>query len=411
MGAVTFKAVTSAHQLDGSTDRRRYAYRSLEAVELLDADDEFEEEEIWHTQLGPGDVRQLSLEQLDDFFRLGVISEQTFLWKKGMSEWKRLSTVLDEHPEPTVDEPEESFHVLMDDRSVRVLSLEQLDDFFRIGLLDENTYLWQKGMNGWQKLSLLAGLDEALLPTTVANAPPRDSNLPTTRYNAAPTVVRNVAPSRIAPVPGPIQPELPSAPPVALSLMPTEEPKSGSVTGRWFFRLSVAAALFLTLGRNDALFSVANIVKQGPSYLDTERRTLGGPSFGTTRAVEKLFAEVGGSLEPVRVPIVVAQLTTRPASKSVGLAVPPLNAPPSSAVPRATPTPTPSAVTPTSLVKTPNSPLSGHIAAALLGQPTKPTKPTNTASPSVPRRKKSSKPSGQLSSGNSNYYDPLNGAL
>jgi hypothetical protein len=423
------EVVTSPQRLDGSTDRRRYAYQRFESVELLDAvdeEDDSEVEDVWHVQLEPGDVRQLSLEQLDDFYRFGIINDQTYLWKKGYSAWKRLATVLEEHPPEQDPDSEEVFHVLMEDRSKRILTLEQVDDFYRIGLIDEKTLLWQPGQNEWQTLAMLAGLDAVPQGGQSHQGQYRESNLPTTRYNAAPTAIHHVSPqaqpaavqprpAAVQPRPATVQPrpatvqlvqpDFPSAPPVALSYAPraTSTTNSGA---RWLLRLSFAAAMFLVLGRNDAFYAIAANVKQGPSYLDTERRTLGGPSFGTTRAVEKLIAESGGALEPVRVPVVVAHLTSKPEPKTIS----------TQSIAPVTPQKSPNEPIPPSTAKAASeskttSMLSSNVADALGGATKKPSKAATAKPVAVPRTKKSNKGSAQFSSGKANYYDPLNGAL
>jgi hypothetical protein len=413
--------VTSSQWLDGSTDRRYHSIQPIDTVDLLDVDDDddvdYVEVEVWHTLMGPGDVRKLSLEQLDDFYRTGVIDEQTFLWKTGMPEWKRLANVLDEHPEPATDEPEESFHVLMEDKSVRVLSIEQIDDFYRLGVLEENTLLWQTGMSGWQRLSDLAGLDEHDVSTNTANAKTRESSVPTARYNACPTKIDNVAP-QVRFAQRPVQPDLLSAPPVAMTLTPEPDLSVEPRSNHWLIRLSIITAALLVLGRNDALWILSNTLKQGSSYLNTERRAFGGPLFGTTRAVEQLIAETGGPLQPVRVPVVAAQLTTSPPAPTTGT-VPNAATPNQSGSAKLAVTPIATAVAASAntavtatnpKVKTEPA-LSGNVTAALLGQPAKPNKPAVSSAPAPARRKKAGKSTAQFSSGKTNYYDPLNGAL
>src|SRR3954471_13529925 len=59
-----------------------------EASDLTESD-----EDIWHVQLGSGDVCLMTLEQLDDAFQTGVIHENTYLWQEGASGWVTLSEV------------------------------------------------------------------------------------------------------------------------------------------------------------------------------------------------------------------------------------------------------------------------------------------------------------------------------
>jgi hypothetical protein len=65
--------------------------------DLMDDD---EADEIWQVQLGPGDIRSLSLEQLDDAYRLSIVDDGTLVWKPGMARWASLGSVAGIEPEP-----------------------------------------------------------------------------------------------------------------------------------------------------------------------------------------------------------------------------------------------------------------------------------------------------------------------
>src|SRR5450432_1955772 len=58
--------------------------------------------EAWHVAVGPDDVKVVSLEQLDDMFRLSLVDSETKVWQPGMSEWVALGVVagLDDKPAP-----------------------------------------------------------------------------------------------------------------------------------------------------------------------------------------------------------------------------------------------------------------------------------------------------------------------
>ena len=61
-------------------------------------------EDIWHVQLESGEVRQLTLDQLDAFYQNGIIDEETYILQDGEMEWKTLRQVLglEAEPEPAV---------------------------------------------------------------------------------------------------------------------------------------------------------------------------------------------------------------------------------------------------------------------------------------------------------------------
>jgi hypothetical protein len=385
-------------------------------------------------------VRTLTLETLDEYFQQGYVTDQTFLWKAGMKEWQKLEVVLAEHPEP-----ETPFHVLMDDGSVRVLTVEQIDDFYRLELIGEETLLWQEGMTGWIPLSRLADGDDEdgeLVTNPVATRVPQrqtqalvSSAVPSrlehavvaaSRPNPAPLKVVSGGQSSQQRLAGSAQPQasaapslvsaraqeplLPSTPPVALSLIPTiQEPPKASGAERWGLRLALVAGLVMVFGRNDAFYVVANAANQSRAYLDTEQRTFGGPLFGTPRAVQDLLKSTGGPLEPVRVPVVAAQLLAAPTPKKPAAS----ETKPATTVVTASDAkkPEPPSAAPASKVAQPGSSpaLSGNVAAALLGQPKPKAAAPSRGSAAARRPAKKSK--GVTTSGSGSYYDPLNGAL
>lgn len=52
------------------------------------------------------------------------------------------------------------YHVMFSQNDVRQLTLDQVDDCFRLGLINENTLLWAEGMTTWETLREAAGLTE-----------------------------------------------------------------------------------------------------------------------------------------------------------------------------------------------------------------------------------------------------------
>lgn len=90
----------------------------------------------------------------------------------------------------------------------KVLTLEQVDDLFRLGMIDENTLLWQEGMDEWLPLKVVAGLDEdeaEAAPAPVASSAP-----------LAPPALGLPPPSQLPPPPPPPSP----LPPPPRSQMP-----------------------------------------------------------------------------------------------------------------------------------------------------------------------------------------------
>jgi hypothetical protein len=253
----------------------------------------------------------------------------------------------------------------------KVLTLEQVDDLFRLEMIDENTMLWQEGMDEWLPLKVVAGLDEdeaepstlqvpppgaqlapppSQLPRPPAPPPPptplppppkslrppdavpvhRDTLMP--GWTAAPAVRSEPPPPpsarraptpppppvQSAPPPPPVQsappqawssapppPPRPSAGPPALGSAPpplsnpppvpiiaplpvprTVAPARGSRLESVLIGLVVLLGLVVTLHRNGVLQGAL-----GEKTYASVEAALGGPGFGTPRAVEALVAK------------------------------------------------------------------------------------------------------------------------
>ena len=51
--------------------------------------------ELWHVLLASDDMKRMNVDQLDDAFRLSLIDGSTLVWKDGMERWRRLGSVAD----------------------------------------------------------------------------------------------------------------------------------------------------------------------------------------------------------------------------------------------------------------------------------------------------------------------------
>ena len=61
----------------------------------------FAPQEIWHVMIASDDMKRMNVDQLDDAFRLDIVDASTLVWKNGMEKWRRLGSIaeLDEEPE------------------------------------------------------------------------------------------------------------------------------------------------------------------------------------------------------------------------------------------------------------------------------------------------------------------------
>jgi hypothetical protein len=267
------------------------------------------------------------------------------------------------NPPPTVDN--DKWHVQFSSDEVKVVSLEQLDDLFRLSIVDSETQVWQTGMAEWQPLRVIAGLEEQPAPP-VKRAPPK----PPTR-TASPSVrpappppkpdeFRSVRPAAPAPrsapppaarpahlapasfypeptlaAPASYRSQTPYAAPIAfaatmpatnsvrplvVSQAPPMVQRGGGGFGRFLVGLALLTGVGVTAYRNDFLREGAHAAHQDALYARLEA-ALGGPAFGTVRALEQNAAaqsEFDGIASETAVRIAIptpsAALSTPPSS-------------------------------------------------------------------------------------------------
>ena len=200
--------------------------------------------------------------------------------------------------------PEDAWHVAIAPDDVKVVSLEQLDDMFRLSLVDSETKVWQPGMRGWVSLGEVAGLDDEPAPPPKrthpkppsprsAPPPPRSLPPPALRVSAAPVASPSFYAQPLAPVSYaaplasiPTMAPIASVRPLVVSHNPYPMPQRGGGFGRFIVGLALVAGVGITLYRNDVLRDAAHSIHQDGLYARLEQK-LGGPSFGTLRAIQQ----------------------------------------------------------------------------------------------------------------------------
>lgn len=143
-------------------------------------------EEEFHVVLG-GQVMALSLDRLDDYYQSDVIDDATLIWQPTFPEWLRLDVVLAKiaenepvAPAPTL--PSDVYYVMLGPGEVKTMSLEQLDDSYRLDVIALDTLVWQEGYTEWVPLGVLLGADDE---PAVSIAPSLAPAMPATRANWA----------------------------------------------------------------------------------------------------------------------------------------------------------------------------------------------------------------------------------
>jgi GYF domain 2 len=188
---------------------------------------------------------------------------------------------------------DDKWHVALAPGEVKVVSLEQLDDLFRLSIVDAETKVWQNGMSEWQPLRVIADLDDVPVaepkrtypkPPSPRSAPPppRPQSLAPAPAFAEPFGLAATQPAFVTPIA--IQP-IASVRPLTVSTR-APAPRRGGDFGRLLIALSLVAGVGVSLYRNGVLHDVAQSTHRESLFARLES-ALGGPSFGTLRAVEQ----------------------------------------------------------------------------------------------------------------------------
>lgn len=197
------------------------------------------------------------------------------------------------------DDAEENWSVQFAQGDVRTLSLEKLDDAYRLSIIDDETLVWKEGMVRWASLGSVLGVEE--VPPA---APPQPRlvagvGAPLVSAPAQSGVMARVqAPVAVAPklaVPS-LAPQ--SWQPAAFTIPPPPvAPPRGPFP--WFLASVALAVAVFGAFRNDAI--------------GIESSVLGSPSFGTPRAVRALVEKYADAYKTVELP---AELLRRPKASS-----------------------------------------------------------------------------------------------
>jgi hypothetical protein len=271
------------------------------------------DDDLWHVRLAPDEVKQLTLEQLDDLFRLEVIEASTLIWQPGMTEWLPLSVVAGLGEE----EPEEVVSIAVSEPPAPTHRMAQTATTWPPRAEPAASWPPQARSAPPRSLPPPPSTRSATPPPRSATPAPRSApppprppapvapSLPPSWSNPPPrpapvsahaSTVAVAQPARSAPPPSVAPPRYvdPFASPPT-SIAPMAAPSFGDTQvyqqggGGWIVALAFAAGLAVTLYRNDIVHAAARNIGQESSYLKLEQ-ALGGPSFGTPRAVATMAA-------------------------------------------------------------------------------------------------------------------------
>jgi len=395
------------------------------------------DEELWHVRLSPDEVKVLTLDQLDDLFRLEVIEADALVWQPGMDEWLPLSVVagLGDDDGPSVSIPVSEPPPAPTQRRVGATTAVGWPPAPGTPLSQRPAPppLSQRPVPGApSQRPAPAPLSQRPAPAPLSQRP---APAALSQRPAPAALSQRPAPAPLSqrPVPGPLS-SRPAPPPLSQRPVPpaphgssypaqawvdpnpvasvspfaataqaaqlplyAESSTAPSVAdirmaprsrsgGTFVIVLALAAGAAVTLYRNAVVHAAAQSMGQEKSYLELET-ALGGPAFGTPRAVDRMTDATRSLVNSVS-----AAAAAPPAAPSLPSPVKesePSEAPAAAAKP---------------------APTSAPVAAAPSPRPQAPAAVVRTSSRSEPDPLMTSPKKGKKA-GKASEYDPLNGNL
>jgi hypothetical protein len=381
-----------------------------------------EAEDLWHVRVAPDDVKILTLEQVDDLFRLEVIDEDTMLWQDGMDEWLPLRVIagLDDEeapspppisapppppprspalaqtapwpPPPAASQRPLPPATLPPPPSIRPPLSRPPAPPVPPSRAPAQGSNWPSPIAATQPLSnrpspLAATQPVSSFPAPIGSSLPRPTRPPPpgsipvpagAMRSQPPPSARAAVPASFAPAPSSF------VPPVATPFAPRTRTSRVEVA---LIGLAMVAGLGVSLHRNGTLQSTLASAGQTATYENLEK-SLGGPGFGTPRAVEVLVAKTPAVVEA---PLVAVNTTVSPSTPA----------------PEATPEPESKPSSPSGgrpLVAETSAPKAEKVEKR--SAPVRPAAASRQAAAPAPVRKASLK-----KSKGGNEYDPLNPSL
>lgn len=293
---------------------------------------EINPDEEFHVVLG-GVVTTLSLNALDAAYQGDAIQDETLIWQQGFDAWMRLDALLQALENQESDQPqaestieEDIYYVMAAPEDIKKMSLDLLNDAYRLEVIDEDTLIWQPGYTEWIPLKVLLGSEEPLphysLAPSLAPVPPSayGSQAPSAPSSAYPSQASSVVPSNLYSAPAVSAPssgfpsQAPSAPSSAYANQPSgaypgQVPSSGYSlapmadiplpaaiprASPWFGRSLVAISTFafvFILHKNGATQSLAEGLEKTEDLRSLEAK-FGAPTYRTPHELEHWLLEV-----------------------------------------------------------------------------------------------------------------------
>lgn len=105
------------------------------------------QQQKWYYASGSEKIGPMSQKQFDELVNDGTIGRETLVWRKGMSDWQSL-----DQAGPVV-EARNKWYYAAGNEKLGPLAQQQFDRAVADGVISADTLVWRKGMSDWQPLS------------------------------------------------------------------------------------------------------------------------------------------------------------------------------------------------------------------------------------------------------------------
>lgn len=101
----------------------------------------------------------VSAKTLQNFIQAGSLKATNYIWKVGLKDWIPYNTS-ELLKLPSIPKDEISWYYAENGQSIGPINQTTFYTYIQEGIIDENTYIWKKGMDDWQ---LLGEIDKNML--------------------------------------------------------------------------------------------------------------------------------------------------------------------------------------------------------------------------------------------------------
>ena len=121
-----------------------------------------------------------TIQNIKEYVAKGMMNGDTMVWKNGMSQWAKASSVnelaplfIQQAPPPPMPNQELQFFVFLNGQQVGGQTIQRIKELINNGEINGETMVWRTGMAQWTKVSEVNELANLLPPQVPPMFPPQ----------------------------------------------------------------------------------------------------------------------------------------------------------------------------------------------------------------------------------------------